>query len=172
MRSGSAGARSAMAPVNGATNGTLALVASGSAAMLVGVPDVAKQGKDVVIDQFARVFCAAVGLIAVVHLHNFYIASAHATLGIELVKEQFGTGVELDAQLSRRACKGSRLSEHDAIRLGVHCRKTDHAGSTSGERKLATIDHGHIVVRFTGFAKGKVLQKLEVGDVLRAPCMG
>lgn len=161
-----------MAPVNGATNGTRALVASGSAAMLVGVPDVAKQGKDVVIDQFARVFCAAVGLIAVVHLHNFYIASAHATLGIELVKEQFGTGVELDAQLSRRACKGSRLSEHDAIRLGVHCRKTDHAGSTSGERKLATIDHGHIVVRFTGFAKGKVLQKLEVGDVLRAPCMG
>jgi hypothetical protein len=32
------GSRSAMAPVNGAMNGTLSLVASGSAAMLVGVP--------------------------------------------------------------------------------------------------------------------------------------
>ena len=79
-----------------------------------GGADVAKQGKHLVGNQLAGVLGAAVGLVAVVHGADLHHALAHAALGVELVKKEFGALVELHAQLRRRAGEGRRLPQHDA----------------------------------------------------------
>ncbi len=81
----------------------LGLVEQGHSRQAGGCAHIAKQCKHVVSDELAGVFCAAVGLVAVVQRADFHHALAHATGGVELVKKQLGPLVELDTQLRGRA---------------------------------------------------------------------
>ena len=81
-----------LGPVNGAKNGTLAWLNRGHSRQAGGCAHIAKQCKHVVSDELAGVFCAAVGLVAVVQRADFHHALAHATSGVELVKNNFAPG--------------------------------------------------------------------------------
>ena len=106
---------------------------------------VGKQGGDVGLQQLAGVFFAAGGLITVIQIADFYLPSANAALGVELVEIQLGPRMELNAQLRGRARKGGRLAQHNFVGLGVHSRKAGQCGGTSGERELAAVEHGQIL---------------------------
>jgi hypothetical protein len=80
-----------------------------------GRADVTKQGEHIGRDQLVGVLGAAIRFVAIVELQDFDALVVHATLAIELVKEQLGACVELNAELRRGPGEGSRLPQHDAV---------------------------------------------------------
>jgi len=80
-----------------------------------GRADVAKEREHVGSDQLVGVLHAAVGLVTVVELQYFHALLVHATLAVELVKEQLGTRMKLDAQLRSSTGERGGLAQQDAV---------------------------------------------------------
>ena len=97
------GWRSDSAPRERCKKRHLGLVEQGHCRQAGVCAHIAKQCKHVVSDELAGVFCAAVGLVAIIQRTDFHHALAHATGSVELVKKQLGPLVELDTQLRGRA---------------------------------------------------------------------
>ena len=99
-----------------------------------GCADIAKQCEHIIRNQFSGVFCAAVGLVAIVEITDFNQALAYPALRIELVKTDFGTLVKLNTQLRCRAREGYRLTQYNfCFRLGPDDVKTSECRATNGK---------------------------------------
>jgi len=101
---------------------------------------IGKQREHIFAQQLARVFRAALGLVAIVQRADHDAAPAYAPLRIQLVEIQPGAAVVLDSELRRRPGKGRGLPQHEAAFLRAHGRQAEQGSSGNG--KLAAIGHG------------------------------
>ena len=60
---------------------------------------IAKQGQNIPVNKFSGVLGAALGVIAVVELHNFQLTPADTPTGVDLTEPQLSASVVLDTQL-------------------------------------------------------------------------
>ena len=99
-----------------------------------GCADIAKQCEHIIGNQFPGVFCAAIGLVAIVEIPDFNQALAHSALRVELVKINFGTLVKLNTQLRCRPGEGCRLTQYNfCFRLGSDDVKTSERRAANGK---------------------------------------